>query len=468
MDPRSRMHAVIYRPVHPATLGLFRITLGVAMLYEFDTMRGYVMEQLAHSRFFMTYDYFHWVRMLSPGAMSAVFAAGTAAALALTAGLFTRAAAAVVFVTYAYIFLLDKGHYNNHYYLFCLLTFLSIFLDLGKWGSIDAARGKWRASPFAPAWQIHLLRAQIFIVYFYGGLAKLNADWFRGFPMRIWLPQRADYAVVGPLLESPWTAYFFSYAGLAFDLGVGFVLLSRRWRVWALPAILFFHVTNHFIWSIGAFPWFMIAATSLFFDPDWPVRAIETWFGEAAERREREAALAAARPLRGPVSDAVLVGALSAYIGFQALFPLRHLAYAGDSAWNGRGTFFAWHMMLDDRYDAVRVRIEIPGEGPVGNLDLKEYVNSRQFKKIGWDPSVFVHLARFVEKEMAAKAGIADAAVYVDAFKSLNGRPYTRLIDPEADLTLEDPAWYAERRYVLPLDPALEPSATAPAPPPSE
>ena len=34
-----------------------------------------------------------------------------------------------------------------------------------------------------PRWNVLLLRVQLFIVYFYGAIAKLNPDWLRGEPM---------------------------------------------------------------------------------------------------------------------------------------------------------------------------------------------------------------------------------------------------------------------------------------------
>jgi hypothetical protein len=465
-NPATAKFAALFRPVPAASLGVFRITLGLAMLYEFSNMRPYVLHELSYSRFFMTYELFHWVRLVPRPWIDIVFAAGSIASVAVVLGLFTRTAKLVVFILYGYIFLLDKGHYNNHYYLFCLLNFLSLFLASERWGSIDRRRNR-EMSDFAPVWNIYVLRAQIIVVYVFGGIVKLNADWLAGFPMRIWLPQRSHWTWIGPWLATDEVAYFFSYTGVVFDLLIGFLLLSRRTRIWTIPVLLFFHVSNHFIWNIGAFPWFMIAATGLFFDPDWPERAIERLFGEqGARRRSREARLAAAQArFEPPARASATTALLAAWMAFQCLFPLRHLLQPGDPAWNGAGTFFAWHMMLDDRYDAVRVRIEVPEEGPIGQLNLQEYVNSRQFQKIGWDPTVFVRLARFVENEMKENGGIEDAAVYVDAYKSLNGRPYRRLIDPTVDLTQVETAWFGAREYVLPLEPGLKPSATPPPPP---
>ena len=89
-----------------------------------------------------------------------------------------------------------------------------------------------------PAWTVNLLRFQVGVVYLFAGLAKLNADWLAGEPMRTWLKERGSYAVIGPLLASEPAAYFFSWGGALFDLSIGFLLLSRRTLPIAFALIL--------------------------------------------------------------------------------------------------------------------------------------------------------------------------------------------------------------------------------------
>ena len=64
----------------------------------------------------------------------------------------------------------------------------------------------------------------------------------------------------------------FSYGGLLFDLAVVPLLLWKRTRLQAFLAAVVFHLCNAllFEFSIGVFPWMMIAATLMFFDPSWP------------------------------------------------------------------------------------------------------------------------------------------------------------------------------------------------------
>ena len=44
-----------------------------------------------------------------------------------------------------------------------------------------------------------------------------------------------------------------SYSGLVFDLLIGFILLNRSLRLYAMPPILIFNVTNSILFNIKDF-----------------------------------------------------------------------------------------------------------------------------------------------------------------------------------------------------------------------
>ena len=89
-------------------------------------------------------------------------------------GLWYRAAMILFFLGFTYIFLLEQALYLNHFYFISLLSFLMIFVPAHHALSVDAHRSPELRSETTPAWSLWMLRAQIGIVYFYGGLAKLN------------------------------------------------------------------------------------------------------------------------------------------------------------------------------------------------------------------------------------------------------------------------------------------------------
>src|SRR5690606_11851563 len=143
--------------------------------------------------------------------------------------------ALLFFLGISYVFLLEQACYLNHVYLIALLAFLMIFVPAHRAGSVHAWLRPWRRAEVAPACALWLLRAQVGIPYFYAGVAKLNPDWLRGEPLRMWLRDSVDLPVLGPLLVEEWVVYTFAYGGLLFDLLIVPALLWRRTRA---PAFL--------------------------------------------------------------------------------------------------------------------------------------------------------------------------------------------------------------------------------------
>src|SRR5690606_19633190 len=118
---------------------------------------------------------------------------------------------------------------------------------------------------------------QVGVVYFYAGVAKIEADWLlHAQPLGIWLASRAETPVIGPLLAVPEMAYVMSWAGMLHDVLVVPLLLSRRTRPYAFGALVVFHGFTHRLFNIGVFPFLMPIAATVFFEPDWP-RRLGAW-----------------------------------------------------------------------------------------------------------------------------------------------------------------------------------------------
>ncbi len=187
-------------------------------------------------------------------------------------------------------------------------------------------------------WVYLLLRAQIALVYFFAGFAKLNADWLiSAEPLRTWLPVHADAPLIGRLLAEPALAYVMSFAGAAFDLSVGPLLFFRRTRLWAYLTAASFHVAVWLLFPIGVFSWVMIVSGSIFFEPDWPRRLLD--------RR----LLPAAGPGAPPSLRSSAAGLAFAYLALQLLVPLRFLLYPGNPNWTEEAFRFAWRVMLIEK-----------------------------------------------------------------------------------------------------------------------
>ena len=381
----------------------------------------------------------------------------------VTLGLFYRPAIIGLFFGWSYLFLLDHGHYNNHYYLYLLLAGMLIFMQANKWGSLDLLlfpklKDK---DQMVTAWQLWLLRFQIFVVYFYGGIAKLNPDWLSATQMKLWLPQRGHFPIFGPFLQTEFAAWFLSYSGLVLDLGIGFLLVNRKTRVFAAFLLIFFHIPNHFLWSIDTFPWFMLVSTSLFFEPDWPEKLVSSvsMLMQRKPKDSLEVSGGGVKPtllplkLIGPGSfkKKLILAVLGLYLCFQLLFPLRHLLYPGNPEWTGEGHLFAWRMMMLDHNEKVRVRIKIPNTGEEFNLSIMDYINQRQYYKGMSMPKQFLRFVHFIRDELQEQGGVQNPEIRLDFYRSLNGRPFQAVVDSTLNLAQVPYSGLRHADWIIPL-----------------
>ncbi|MCA9068296.1 MAG: HTTM domain-containing protein [Planctomycetaceae bacterium] len=165
-------------------------------------LNGWVETVYIAPPFHFTYWGFSWVRPLPDWAMYLVFFCVGLASAFVCLGLFYRIAIVAVFLSMTYIFLLEKAVYLNHAYLICLISFLMMFIPAHRRYSFDARRRPQLRSGTISAGCLWILRFQIGLPYFYGGIAKINPDWLQGQPMQLWLMNEAQSRSSIPGLDS--------------------------------------------------------------------------------------------------------------------------------------------------------------------------------------------------------------------------------------------------------------------------
>ena len=75
---------------------------------------------------------------------------------------------------------------------------------------MDVQIGLCKQQVHAQRWQVGILRAQMIVLYFFAGLAKLNPDWLlNAQPLAIWLSAKTNTPLIGNLLDETWVHYFF-------------------------------------------------------------------------------------------------------------------------------------------------------------------------------------------------------------------------------------------------------------------
>jgi uncharacterized membrane protein YphA (DoxX/SURF4 family) len=435
------LNEILFKPTDAASLATFRILFGAIMVWEVYRYHRFarIVRNYIEPQFHFTYEFFPFVSPLPGQLMYLVFFVWAVSALGLAIGFFYRVSALLFFLSYTYVFLLDKAEYNNHYYLIILLAFLFIWIDAHRWASVDQKLRPNLRAEVVPFWHLLILQAQIVIVYFYGGVAKINIDWLVGQPMQMWLLRRSDYPVVGPVFTTEWAVFFFSYGGLFFDLLIGFLLLWKRTRVPALVPLFFFHLMNKWLFSIGIFPYLMIAATIIFADPDWPRQLLRS-----AKLKSKTA------PNQTTRYRPLAFGFVTIYLALQILIPLRHWLYPNYVAWTEEGHRFSWRMKLRNKSGDIAFFITDPETNQNWVVDLEQDLTDRQISKMSTRPDMIIQYVHYL-KEEARQAGIETPIIRVDSWVSLNGRPYQQLVDSTANLAEAPGNLFASAAWLLPF-----------------
>jgi hypothetical protein len=454
-----RLCAALFKPVDISFLVFFRVLFGGIMLWEVcryfthDWIARYYVDPVVT----FTYYGFSWVKPWpGRGMYIHFFVLGLAAACVMT-GFLYRIAAPVFFLAFTYCFLLDQTRYLNHLYLVCLISFLMCFLPAERAVSVDALLRPQIRSAVVPAWTLWLLRAQVGIPYFYGGIAKLNSDWIHGGePMRIWLNPFTRVPAFGHIFAADWLVYSFVIGGLMLDLLVVPLLLWRRTRLFGFIAAVAFNLTNAVIFEIGIFPWLMLGTLLLFFPPDLLRRLVRAFLSSEDEslHAQQLQVLAGPQPIR-ETSRALsarspkLVITLALYLAVQLAFPLRHYLYPGNVSWTEEGHNFAWHMKLRTKSGEAVFTVTHPLSGQTWTIKPADYLKSHQLTKVTTKPELILQFGHHLAEEKR-REGYEGVEVRAHVMVSLNGRQPQLLIDPNVDLAKEEVS-FMPARWIVPL-----------------
>jgi vitamin K-dependent gamma-carboxylase len=422
---------LLFSPIDISILVYFRIIFGTIMLwevlryFEHDWISSYWIKPT----FFFTYYGFDWVRPWPGDLMYVHFIGLGVLSICILIGFKYRICTTLFFLGFTYMFLLEESRYLNHFYLIIWISFLMIFLPANRSFSIDALRKPIIKTKNVWAWSLWLLRAQIGIVYFFGGIAKVNSDWFRGEPMRMWLQQRTDFPILGEFFSQEWMVYSLTYGSFLLDLLIIPFLLWKKSRWPAFGLITIFHIMNDQLFSIGIFPWFMIFATLLFFSPNWPRRLFYLF-----RKIKDQTPISYTNPNDKEKTKKIIIVLFLSFLIIQSAIPLRHHFYPGEVSWTEEGHNFSWHMKLRDK-DVYYLKFYATDfkTGETWEVDPLDDLSKRQFNKMSTRPDMILQYAHHISDKLQ-DIGYEQIEVRVEALVSLNGREPQLLIDPSVDL----------------------------------
>jgi hypothetical protein len=330
-------------------------------------------------------------------------------------GLFYRVSTLVFGFLFSYIFLLDKAFYNNHLYLLILLSFLMSFTDADKAFSFNKKK-----QSYVPYWQILILQFQIGVVFFWGGIAKLNGDWFNFHPVQEILSNRVNNGGAS-WMESSFMLYFICYGGLLFDLFIVFALLWKKtWKVAILSAIMFNLFNAYLFRDINIFPYLMTGALLLFVPHSFWTRKTEP---------EIEA------PKNKGLSRPALI-VIASYMLFQMVWPARHYFVEGYTDWTGDYQRFSWRMKIQYReWDDPKFAVFDVGARRIYEVNPKNYLNDSQIQEMMHHPEMLLQFAHYLEEVSREIYNISgEVWVKCDVKVGFNGRKKVAVVNKDVNL----------------------------------
>ncbi|WP_158975377.1 HTTM domain-containing protein [Cellulophaga sp. L1A9] len=433
------MNSFFLKKIDNINLILFRIFFGILISLECygAILTGWVKSNLVTPKFNFSFIGFEWLTTLTGPWMYAYFILMGTLGILISIGYKYTYSMLAFALMWSGVYLMQKTSYNNHYYLLMLISSIMVFFPANKDYSIDAKLNPEIRSNKMHAYFKYIIILQLFIVYTYAAVAKVYADWLNFEFIQVLMRGKANYFLIGDLLQIPWIHQFIAIFGILFDLLIVPALLWKPSRKFAFIFAVFFHIFNSIIFQIGIFPYLALAFTVFFFDPK-KIRSI--FFKNTLDYKPANMAT--------PKFKTLILGVWIVYFIFQIGLPLRHHFFEDDVLWTEEGHRLSWRMMLRRRSGIVHFNSIDKQTNTTTNVNLNDYLTKKQIRKIGAYPDFIWQFAQHLKKE--AKKNNKEIAVYANARVSINGKPKKQLIDPKVDLAQEKWQHFKHNTFILP------------------
>ncbi|ODM95905.1 Vitamin K-dependent gamma-carboxylase [Orchesella cincta] len=399
---------------------------------------------------------FEWIQPLPIQQACILYSIMWAGSIGIMLGLKFRLSCLLYLCPYLYFFLLDKSRWNNHSYLFSLFTMLLTWSGAGQHMSIDALSiPKETKLSGVPKWNYFILKFQIFLLYFYAGVKKLfDSDWINGYSMK----NLSKHSVFSPLklVTDAETIEFYMVhmGGLVYDLTVGFMLNFDFSKKAAYLLSLMFHGLNSQIFHIGMFPYVCLASLVLFCKPgEFPCSLFKTNLEQTSSKssrltkRTKVSRNESSSPCKSSSSRAT-TGLLLFYMLLQLVLPFSHSITQGYNTWTKGLYGYSWDMMINS-WETLHQKITVRNyyTGDERYLDTDVWVTNDRWSS---HPDMAKQYAGCISRNLA-RFNITNIEIYMDVWKSLNGRFQQRMYDPRVNILTAPWSPFEEVTWVLPL-----------------
>lgn len=412
------------KPIDHSGLILFRIFFGFLFACEAfgAIITGWVRTNLVEVNFTFNFIHMDFLQVLVGPNMYAYFILMGLCSIGVMLGWRYRLSICLLTVLWAGAYFMQKTSYNNHYYLLLILCLYMCFVPANNEISMDVRAKRVKEVYYMPAYLSYLFIFQLFIVYFYGTIAKFYPDWLDGTFTQLMYVNAPIGDYFQQLFSVKWFAVFIAYMGILFDGIIIILFLFKSTRTIALIASLIFHLFNSITLQIGVFPYLALSFVVFFYQ------------GELLRKiffRKTYLSLNVAENLASKGFGRVNTWIIGLLVVLQLFLPIRMCFINSDVLWSDEGHRLSWRMMLRARSGVTEFRVVDVGQSDGFIYNLQDVLTVKQMQRL-ISADMIWQMAQYIKNEYMKQG--RNVQVYADSFVSINGRSMKRYIDPKVDL----------------------------------
>ena len=430
----------LFKHIDNSALIVFRIIFGLLCFLETvgAIFTGWIKRTLIDPDFTFSFIGFEWLQPLPGNGMYFYYAVMGILGLCIMAGYKYRFSIISFTVLWSGCYFMQKASYNNHYYLLILLSGLMALQPANKYFSIDAKLNPEIEKISMPRWCSFVFILQMFIVYTYGSINKIYPDWLDTTVMSLLMRSKANYYLVGDLLQNNIVHYFLAYGGILFDGLIIPLFLYKPTRKFAFLVSIFFHLFNSFIFQVGIFPYLSLAFALFFFDTE----IIHKLFFKNKKQFYNSGEVII------PKYKNLALGLMSIYFVIQIILPIRHHFIQDNVLWTEEGHRLSWRMMLRSKSGHATYTIKNHTQNKTEIVRLGDYLSRKQVRLASNKPDIMWQFSQRLKSIYAAKGD--SISVYVKSQISVNGKPRKGYTNPEVDLAHVKWSAWKHSDWILP------------------
>lgn len=444
---KEQLNKKLFQPTDALPLEIFRYLFILTLLLQFYSFHSarFLEAGIIAPVYLFAFHGFEFLTKFPDGVIKLLYALLLLMPILMLIKRLFRYAVFVYLIAFSFFFLVEQSYYNNHFYLIILYCAFWIFYNPQK------ANGKL----WIPGWVLLLFQIQLFIVYFYGGLVKINSDWlFHQEPARTLLSVNAKQLFSSEIAKSTFAINYLTYGGLIFDLVIGFLIFNRKTLWIGIVLNIAFHLTNIFLFNIGdggdigIFPIMMIC-TNVMFIPAEQLRKLIQKLGWASQ--------VVIPPGKGKLADNMphysskVKPWLVAYFIIQLLLPFRYHLIGSDVDWTGQASFFAWRMKSYTKQCGIRFFYQADASQPKKEYQMGRIINTMQIDRMAQHANMIYQFVQYIKSDLQRKEGLTNPIITADVMIAFNGKTPQAFINPKQNLTLVEFSSFSRPQWVLPL-----------------